>query len=177
MIRYFSKALVAHVRAGRSLYVLTVIGVALGVASVLSIQIINRNALAAFVGSVAAVSGDADLTVLGRTPSFAEQLYPAVLSTPGVRAAWPLVRVDVALLEQQEVFLDVVGIDFFAPIDIPWQDESESDDLSNAMSTIGWVAITPTLAHQMQWNIGDTFDVAIGSRSVTLVVGALVDFQ
>jgi hypothetical protein len=74
MIRYFYKALVAHVRAGYSLYVLTVIGVALGVASVLSIQIINRNALAAFVGSVAAVSGDADLTVLGRTPTFPERL-------------------------------------------------------------------------------------------------------
>ena len=177
MIRYFSTALVAHFRAGRSLYVLTVIGVALGVASVLSIQIINRNALAAFVGSVTAVSGDADLTVLGRIPSFAEQLYPAVLATPGVRAAWPLVRVDVALLERQEVFLDVVGIDFFAPIDIPWQDESEPDDLSDSMSTIGWVAITPTLAQQMQWNVGDTFNVAIGSRSVTLVVGALVDFQ
>ena len=58
MIRYFSKALGAHFRAGKSLSVLTVFGVALGVASVLSIQIINRNALAAFEGSVTAVSGE-----------------------------------------------------------------------------------------------------------------------
>ena len=54
-------------------------------AAVLSIQIINRNAIAAFSGSVKAVSGEADLSVLGYTPSFPEDLYPRVLSTPGVQ--------------------------------------------------------------------------------------------
>ena len=175
MLRYLTQTLVANFRAGRSLYLLTVVGVALGVASVLSIQIINRNALAAFVGGVAAVSGDADLAVLGRTPTLPEQLYPVVLSTSGVQAAWPLYRVDVALTEPHEGFLDVVGVDFFAPMDIPWQ--GEPSELSDAMQQSGWVAITPTLAQQMQWDIGDAFTVSIGSRTVTLVVGALVDFQ
>ena len=92
MIQYFAKALGAHFRAGKSLYLLTVIGVALGVASVLSIQIINLNALAAFRGSVAAVSGEADLSVMGRTPTFSESIYPKVLQTKGVRAAWPMCR-------------------------------------------------------------------------------------
>ena len=50
MIRYFFQMLRIHFQAGRILYALTVFGVALGVASVLSIQIINRNALAAFEG-------------------------------------------------------------------------------------------------------------------------------
>ncbi len=175
MRRYFPKALLAHFRAGRSLYLLTVFGVALGVASVLSIQIINRNALAAFMGSVAAVSGDADLTVLGRLPSFPERLYPVVLSTPGVQAAWPLYRVDVALMDHTDVLLDVVGVDFFAPMELPWR--GEPGDLSAALNTDGWVAITPTLARQMQWDVGQTFTVAIGSHTVQLVVGALVDFQ
>ena len=80
-------------------------------------------------------------------------------------------------MERQDVFLDVVGIDFVTPLDIPWQDESEPDGLSESMSTTGWVAVTPTLAQQMKWNVGDGFDVAIGSRIVRLVVGALVDFQ
>lgn len=175
MLRYFRIALGAHVRAGRSLYVLTLFGVALGVASVLSIQIINCNALAAFSGSVAAVSGEADLTVLGYTPSFPEALYTSVLSTQGVRAAWPLMRNSVALEGGQGVFLDLVGIDFFAPMDIPW--EGEPDDLSVALSQPGWVAITPMLAEQMGWAIGDAFTVSSGSRRVPLVVGALVDFQ
>jgi hypothetical protein len=43
MIRIFGKGLSAHFRAGRTLFALTVLGVALGVASVLSIQILNTN--------------------------------------------------------------------------------------------------------------------------------------
>lgn len=158
-----------------SLYLLTVFGVALGVASVLSIQIINRNALAAFTGSMTAVSGEVDLTVLGYTPSFPEHLYPRVLSTKGVRAAWPPLRYSVALEGVEEVFLDMVGVDFFAPMSIPWQGVPE--DLSVALSEPGWVAITPTLAKQKGWSVGDRFRVSSGSRQVNLVVGALVDFQ
>ncbi len=175
MIRYFNLALGAHLRGSRSLYLLTIFGVALGVASVLSIQIINRNALAAFAGSITAVSGEADLTVLGYTPSFPDRLYPTVLATPGVRAAWPLLRHAVALESAEEVFLDLVGIDFFTPMDLPWQVEPE--DLSVALSRPGWVAITPTFAKQMGWAVGDRFTVSSGSRRVDTVVGALVDFQ
>ena len=64
MIRYVRVALGAHFRSGRTLFVLTVLGVALGVASVLSIQILNRNAIGAFAGSVRA--RDVDLHPEGR---------------------------------------------------------------------------------------------------------------
>lgn len=182
MTRYFLKALGAHFRAGRSLYLLTVFGVALGVASVLSIQIINRNALAAFQGSVTAVSGEADLSVMGRTPSFSESLYPEVLKTPGVRAAWPMCRVEVILDTGSEptsltdrLFLEVIGLDFFAPMDIPWR--GESGDVSTSMRVPGWAAVTPAMAERMGWQVDDTFAVAAGSRRVELTVGALVDFQ
>jgi len=180
--RYFLKAVGAHFRAGRSLYLLTVFGVALGVASVLSIQIINRNALAAFQGSVTAVSGEADLSVMGRTPAFPDSVYPKVLQTAGVRAAWPMYRVEVILDRGQEqtslterTFLEVIGLDFFAPMDIPW--DGESGDLSGGMALMGWAAVTPTLAAQMGWETGDRFRVSSGSRKVDLTVGALVDFQ
>ena len=182
MSRYFLKAVGAHFRAGRSLYLLTVFGVALGVASVLSIQIINRNALAAFQGSVTAVSGEADLSVMGRTPAFPDSVYPKVLQTAGVRAAWPMYRVEVILDRGQEqtslterTFLEVIGLDFFAPMDIPW--DGESGDLSGGMALMGWAAVTPTLAAQMGWETGDRFRVSSGSRKVDLTVGALVDFQ
>ncbi len=214
MIRYFSKALGAHFRAGRSLYVLTVFGVALGVASVLSIQIINRNALAAFEGSVTAVSGEADLSVLGRTPTFQDTLFPTVLATKGVRAAWPLFRIEVLLKQngllegdgRSRVFLDVIGADFFAPMDLPWMKGATEDTESTEGVTWrhgpgselrrhsedaekvggrgnawlwerGWCAVTPAMAERMGWSVGDTFEVAVGSRTVTLAVGAMIDFQ
>ena len=175
MIRYFTKALTAHFRAGRSLYLLTVFGVALGVASVLSIQIINRNALAAFEGSVQAVSGEADLSVLGWTPTFPERLYPAVLAQEGVAAAWPLYRVEVALAGRKAFFLEVIGIDFYAPIRAPWR--GDVGDLSTAQARPGWAAVTPALAGEMGWAVGDSIQVTVGTRRAWLVVGALVDFQ
>ena len=175
MRRYFTTAMAAHLRAGGSLYLLTVLGVALGVAAVLSIQIINRNAVAAFSGSVKAVSGAADLSVLGYTPSFPEDLYPRVLSTPGVQAAWPLWRAAVVVSGGDNLMLDLIGVDFFTPVDIPWQ--GEPTDPAVALSQPGWVALTPHLADQMGWRVGDAFTVSWGSRRVGLTVGALVDFQ
>lgn len=174
MRRYFTTALTAHLQAGGSLYLLTILGVALGVAAVLSIQIINRNAIAAFAGSVKAVSGEADLSVLGYTPNFPEDLYPRVLSTPGVQAAWPLWRAAVAL-PGDDGLLDLIGVDFFTPVDIPWQ--GEPTDPAMALSQPGWVALTPLLAEHMGWRVGDAFTVSWGSRLVRLTVGALVDFH
>ena len=149
MIRYFLKSLGSHFRAGRSLYLLTVFGVALGVASVLSIQIINRNALAAFRGGITAVSGEADFTVMGRTPSIPESYLPIVLSDPDVSSAWPIHRIEVALTGREAFFLEVVGLDLFAPMEVPWR--GDPADLSQVLSRNGWAAVTPSLAEEMGW--------------------------
>jgi putative ABC transport system permease protein len=178
VIRYALKTLVAHLRAGPSLYLLTVLGAALGVASVLSIQIITRSAIGAFAASVLAVSGDADLSVLGRAPVFPERLYPAVLAEAGVAAAWPLYRVDVALAGADRVFLEVIGVDLVASRRVPWRGEApRAEALADALGRRGWVAVTPALASRMGWRVGDAFEVTSGSRRARLVVGALVDFQ
>lgn len=183
MTRYFLRGFVAHFRTGRSLFGLSVLGVALGVASVISIQIIHLNALGAFEGSVRAVSGEADLSIVGRAPVLPEAIYPEVLATEGVRAVWPMVRVEVALAEREDFLLEVIGFDLFAPVDLPWVESSpdstgaRSIDLSGTLGQIGWAAVTPSLAEEMGWEVGDRFEVTIGSRRVELLVGALVDFQ
>ena len=182
------RALSAHLSAGRSLFLLTVFGVALGVAAVLAIQIINRNALAAFEGGMQAVSGDADLSVFGRAPSLPDHLLPVVLAQEGVEAAWPLVRLPAAVIEESQspasrtgfskmnaLFLDVVGVDFFTPLPIPW--EGEPGDISAALAAPGWAAFTPALAEQQGWAVGDTVRAWVGSREVALTIGALIDFQ
>ena len=175
MIRYFFKSLAAHFGAGRALFLLSVLGVALGVASVLSIQIINRNALGAFEGSMRAISGDADFTVLGRTPTISETLYPRVLGDPGVAGAWPLYRLDVALAGSEEIYLQILGLDLFAPMQIPWRETPETN--SSPLWDPGWAAVSPELAARRNWRVGDTFEVSSGSERTTLQVGALVDFR
>ncbi len=175
MIRIFGKGLAAHFRAGRTLFLLTVLGVALGVASVLSIQILNANALGTFEGGLEAVSGEADLSVMGKVSPMPSRVVPETLAEPGVAAAWPLVRVVAKLEGREETYLDVVGIDLFAPHRIPW--EKPPADLGEALATPGWAAVTPELARQLGWTVGSTFEVSSGSRRARLTVGALVDFR
>jgi putative ABC transport system permease protein len=191
MSAYFWKALRHHVGGGKSLYLLTVCGVALGVASVLCIQILNQNALAAFSGSVKAVSGDADLSIVGGTPTLDEVFYPRVLGTAGVAAAWPLYRVYVNVAGYDDLFLEIVGADFFAPVSFPViAAERDRDRKAGGASRVeiggsiadvlvqpGWVAISPRLAAEMGWRPGDPLRVSSGSRVAELRIGALVDFH
>jgi putative ABC transport system permease protein len=175
VIRVFLKGLAAHFRAGRALFFLTVLGVALGVASVLSIQILNANALGAFEGGLEAVSGEADLTVLGSVALLPSKIVPEVLAEPGVRAAWPLVRVVAKLVGREKTYLEIVGIDLFAPLRVPW--DRPPADPGEVLARPGWAAVTPELAREMGWKTGSVFEVSSGSRRAALTVGALVDFR
>ena len=175
MIRYFLRALIAHLHKAPALFFLSVVGVALGVASVVGIQIINQNAMGAFSAGIRAVSGEVDLTVLGQSTTFPEELYGQVLAVEGVAAAWPLYQIDVALADRDPFFLQVFGVDLLSSAGLPWS--SSPEDLSQALFEPGWIALTPSLAQEMGWSIGDPLEVTSGTRRVKLVVGALVDFQ
>jgi putative ABC transport system permease protein len=175
VLPYLLRSLAERFRSGRALFGLTIFGVALGVASVLSIQILNRNALAAFAGSVHAIRGDADLTVIGRGPAIPESLYMAILATPGVAAASPLVQIEVALEGRDDFFLQILGVDLLAPSTLPWR--GAPPDVQAALAIPGWVAITPDLARALARHEGDSLAVTSGSRRAVLRVGALVDFR
>jgi putative ABC transport system permease protein len=150
-------------------------GVALGVASVLSIQLLNQGALGAFAGTVRAVSGDADLSVLGWAGALDEELLPDVLATPGVRSAVPLWRADVALDDLPGETLELVGADLLQGAGAAGALPARR--LAEALATPGWVALTPELAAAMGWREGSRVGVSLGSRRATLTVGALVDLR
>lgn len=173
------RAMLAHWRQARTLTALTVLGVALGVASVVSIQSLNRAALGAFGGGVKAVSGEADLTVLGQGPDLDEAVYPRVLAHPDVAAAWPLLRVWAALQGRPDTFLEVIGVDVFAPVRYPVRlpDDGGFDRFAGLLAEPGWTALTPEFADELHLAADDTFTAAVGDRLVTLRVGALVDFR
>ena len=175
MIRYLLASAAARARAGKTLFLLTAFGVILGVAAVLSIQIINRNALAAFKGSLEAVSGQADLSILGAGATFPEQIYVTVLADSAVEAAWPIYRAAVSLSGRDQVFLDLVGVDLFQATGLPL--DSGLRNIDDVLRVPGWVALTPSFAADLGVEPGDTLLASFGSRRVTLSVGALVDFQ
>ncbi len=175
MIAYGLRSLRAGLRSGRALLALTVLGVALGIASVLSIQIINRSAMAAFRGSVQAISGDADLSVVPRLPTLAESLFTRVLADPDVAAAWPLYQLTAAVDGRERYYLDVVGVDLVTAAALPFT--GGSGEIAEPLARPGWAAVTPELAAELGLTRGASLDVTSGSRRARLVVGALVDFR
>src|SRR5438046_2295299 len=76
---------------GRTL--LTLSGVALGVAVYLAIRLANASALASFSTTVDAVAGRANLQIVGGSGGFDEHLFSRVLRVPGVQAAAPVVQI------------------------------------------------------------------------------------
>jgi len=175
MRRYLALAVVKEIRAGRALFALAVAGVALGVGSVLSIQLLNQGALGTFAGTVRAVSGDTDVTVLGWTGALDEALLDVVLAVPGVRSAIPLWRAEAAVEGAPGQGLELVGADLLAAIRTRWP--LPGGELAEALLRPGWVAVTPALAAEMGWRVGSPVEVSLGSRRARLSVGALVDFQ
>ncbi len=123
-----------------------------------------------------AVSGEADLTVLGWAGALDEGLLDDVLAVRGVRAAIPLWRAEVALDGAPGEGLEVVGADLLAALRVAVA-APEGRAPATRWRAAGWVAVTPALAAEKGWREGSRIEVSLGSRRATLVVGALVDFQ
>ena len=109
MLRLFLilNARLAHQR-GRAL--LSVAGIALGVALGFGVQLVNRAAVNDLAAGVRAVAGVADLEVRGARAGFPDALYPRIARLPGVALASPALdlRAGVAGSERS---LRVIGID------------------------------------------------------------------
>ena len=84
-------------RRGRAL--LSIVGIALGVALGFAVQLINAAALNEFSLAVRSMAGEADLEVSGGRHGFAEGLYPVLARMPGVAVASPMLDLDVGLAD------------------------------------------------------------------------------
>lgn len=87
---------------------LNILGITLGVAVFLSIQMANRGAVAGFRAAAEMVTGHVDLEIRGDLP---DDLVPKVKSVSGVRAVTPLVEGLVLLPDRKGEYLRILGVD------------------------------------------------------------------
>src|SRR3954463_4727728 len=104
--------LAALFNSGRSRgrLLLSVAGIALGVALGYAVHLVNRAAVADVAAAVRALAGEADIEVRGGRSGFAESLYPQIAKLPGVRVASPVLELDVGLAGTEQT-LHVIGVD------------------------------------------------------------------
>ena len=92
---------------------LSVLGVALGVAVVVSIDLANTSASTAFQLSAETVTGKATHQVVGTTGSIDEDVYRRIRMEAGVQLSAPVVE-GYATLQSSDRTFQVLGVDPFA---------------------------------------------------------------
>ncbi|MGH8705126.1 MAG: FtsX-like permease family protein, partial [Burkholderiales bacterium] len=100
-------ARLAH-HGGRTL--LSVIGIALGVALGFAVHLINRAAINELAAGVRTLAGDADLEVRGGRAGFPDALYVELARLPGVAVASPVLELEAGLADGERT-IRLVGID------------------------------------------------------------------
>jgi putative ABC transport system permease protein len=170
---------------------LTVLGVALGVAMFVSIRLASSSALASFGDTVDAVAGKANLEISASSEGLDERVFPALRKAAGVRAAAPVVeaylraraggtpstRASVPLDDWPETVL-LLGLDPlsegpFERLRIP-PDSSRAATLA-LMADRRAAAVPSGFAARHGLRLGDTLTVLASGRPEPLVVRRLLD--
>jgi putative ABC transport system permease protein len=97
-------------RRPRARAVLSVLGIALGVALGYGVHLVNRAAVEDLAASVRALAGEADLQVRGGRAGFPESLYPRISRLPGVAWVNPALELDAGIAGTGRT-IRIVGLD------------------------------------------------------------------
>jgi putative ABC transport system permease protein len=97
-------------RRSRGRALLSVAGIALGVALGYGVYLVNRAAVEDLAASVRAVAGEADLQVRGGRSGFPEALYPQIARLPGVAWVNPALELEAGIAGTDRT-IRVIGAD------------------------------------------------------------------
>src|SRR5512135_1357060 len=100
-----------HLRLQKANALMTVAGICLGVAAIVSIGIVNKSVLRSFEDTINRVTGRAALQVTGAASGFPEGLIEGVQKVPGVEYAVPVIDTQGILVGAKEQTLMVLGVD------------------------------------------------------------------
>jgi putative ABC transport system permease protein len=167
------------IRANRNFFlrhpwqlVLAIIGIALGVAVVVSIDLARNSAEYAFERSTQAIAGKATHRIIGGPGGLDESIYTKLRVKQGLRLIAPVVQGYITISnENSRETLTLLGIDPFAerPFRDYWRvSSSRSNDLSGIMSSLitkpNTVLMDSTTAQRLHVGPGEQLDVSIGTQ-------------
>ena len=159
------------------LLVLSILGVALGVAVVVAIDLANSSAERAFRLSAQALAGRATHQVAGGPEGLDESVYVRLRREVGVRAAAPVVEGYAGVPAVSGLTLQVLGIDPFAeePFRTYAPAAGRGGDIGRLMTEPGAALLLPATAERLGLEPGDRLEIEVGGvrRTLTLA-GTLV---
>src|SRR5438445_2865581 len=152
--------LVLGSRRPRGRALLSVLGIALGVALGYGVYLVNRAAVDELAAAVRGLAGEADLEVRGGRGGFPDSLYPAIARLPGVASARPGLELDAGLAGTERT-IRLIGIDALR-------------ERRPELLTPDKVLLSAAAAELAK---GDRLRLIVGHRTVELQVGGVVDLK
>ena len=157
---------------------LAILGVALGVAVVVSIDLANGSAKRAFALSTETVAGRATHQILGGPNGLDEAVYRRLRVDLGVRAAAPLVEGYAAAPGHPGLTLHILGVDPLA--EAPFRPylalgSAGSPDRGDFFTVPGAALISADTARANGLKIGDTLRLRVGARVEQARIVALLE--
>lgn len=163
----------ARTRPGQSL--LAVLGVALGVAVVVAVDLANASARAAFALSAETVTGRATHQVVAGSRGLAEEVYTTLRLDLGLRPSAPVV--EGAVVAGERVFT-LLGLDPFAEAmvrDLLGEVRAPGGfDVTRLLVQPGSVLLAAEAAAALGVTAGDTLPVQVDGRPGTVTVAGLL---
>ncbi|MBC8161254.1 MAG: ABC transporter permease [Roseiflexaceae bacterium] len=161
---------------------LAVLGVALGVAVVVSIDLANDSARRAFALSTETLTGRATHQIVGGPSGVDEALYRRLRLDLGVRQAAPLVEGYAAAPDHPGLTLHILGVDAFAeapfrPYLLPASEGDSTGALSDLFTVPGAALISADTARTYGIAAGQTVRARVGQDTREVRIIALIEPQ
>ena len=160
--------------------VLLILGIAFGVALIVSVDIANQSASRSFMLSKELLSTKSTHHILGVYSDFDEQIYQDLRLKLGVHDLVPTVEDYVNVPELGGRAVKLLGTDFFA--DLLFYDNRQSaisniaqHDLTELIAKPGTALISSQLAKSAGIDAGDIIEVNYGSKALSIKIIGLLD--
>ncbi|MCP3165306.1 FtsX-like permease family protein [Myxococcus qinghaiensis] len=154
---------------------LSLLGIALGVAVVVSIDLASGSALRAFERSTDAVTGKATHQLVGGTSGLSEDVYRDLRLLPDAPVSAPVVEGYVQATVGDRRTLTVLGVDPFA--ETPFRDYAGDEavgDVGALLTQPGTVLLSARAARALGVEAGGLLPVRVEGRETSLRVAALL---
>jgi putative ABC transport system permease protein len=158
---------------------LCIVGVALGVAVVIAIDLANESASRAFNLSTETVAGKATHQIVGANGLLDQEVYRRVKVELGVRESAPVVQAYVVAIELDQQPLRILGIDAFA--EPPFRNflgggpnTRAEGDLTRFFTEPDALLIGQATAHRYKLTPGSAITLRVGDRRLPMRVAGVI---
>ena len=155
-------------------FLLSILGVALGVAMVISIDLSNSSAQRAFSLSAEALTGKATHQIQGSGDFLSDQVYRDLRLTAVYRNSAPVID-GYGRVQGLDRTFQILGVDPIA--EGPFRDFSSQDggiDLAKFITGQPTAVISDQVLEDLAKNIGDSLQVSVGGRPFDLLIAGAI---